>query len=95
MNWLLQVLISFVMSALMTYVAYRLAYRRGHRRGATLGRIECLAELRADLDETITEWTKRGSEGEYSRVIELPGIQAVRNMLGRNITDDTNQLRLL
>lgn len=58
-----------------------LSYRAGER----YGREQTLNHLRKDLDDTIAEWNTRATAGEVSRSMELPGLHAVRRMLGAKL----------
>lgn len=75
MTRLLTALIAFS----VTLLACVLFYRRGKHDGVK----QALAQMASDLDETIAEWERRASAGDIARSLELPGLAALRRMLGR------------
>ena len=60
-------------------------YTLGRRMGQREGEIKTLDQLRKELDNTIVEWNTRATAGEVSRSMELPGLHAVRRMLGAKL----------
>lgn len=87
---ILIVVVAGVMSAL--------SFAAGRRAGQREGQVKTLDQLRTDLDTTIREWNERATAGELARSVELPGIHAVRKMLGYSITlqpGESAKLRIL
>jgi len=80
-------IVVFVAVFLAIVALVELGYRKGKR--------DAVQELRIELARTSDEWHRRADDGDLARALELPGISAVRVMLGdRAIEDHRRALRL-
>ena len=75
-NWPLvaDVIIYVAVFTLVWFLAYTLGERSGKR--------HAVREIVSDLDETIDEWRRLLNNGDPVRAVELPGLVAIRRMLG-------------